>query len=384
MKRILIVAAAMAVAWSAASEVTVTNYSWLQLAPDKVTPFVGNLADEFKTTNTSVHGQIGDYRWGNWTWAPYYDVTYYLHGDNEDKALGTWWAGVTLDQPRNVTQVNVGLWGSGTEQTNAFYIDALVNGVWTEIGYHSFGGTMTDDMYVPTYAQSTTVSVPVTAGDYQTLRVRFEVDGFRGDNAHNEGYGGPGLTMIEPVGNGALVAGERVNWANQANFGTTITNHFVRGEGDTADIRNNGGWNNGTFSDQNPWNGMNRPLQDGEYMEIDLKEVRAIDNITALFNGSYFTTSFRVWVREDTDSPFTEVILSEGAFYPENAGYKGALSYDFAEVDARYVRITDAIGGGGDGYWGISQVLVNGTVVPEPATMSLLGLGALALLRRKR
>jgi len=378
MKRVLIVAAAMTMVWSAAADVTVTNYSWLQLGPGQATSFVGNPTDEFIFTEaSSVEGPASGIRWGHYQWIP--------RNAFSDYGATDYWAGIVLDQPRDIAGVNVSLWCSGHETVSHFYIEAIVGGVWTVIGEYDFATPATG-------ARTTVMNVAVTAGEYQYIRMRFDVDGYEYsyDNPGGRSYGGPGVILFEPFsGETTLTPGDRVNWANKASFpGATVTNSFIRVTNDDSviidDVRSSSAsLNNGTFRDDQPWNGMNRDMLPGEFIEIDLDATRSIDNVTLLFMGNYSTSSFRVWVSDDKDGPFTEVLpLLNGTLYPTET-HVGALGFDFAAVDAQYVRITDmkVVTGG---YWSIAQILVNGTVVPEPATMSLLGLGALALLRRRR
>ena len=58
------------------------------------------------------------------------------------------------------------------------------------------------------------------------------------------------------------------------------------------------------------------------------------------------------------------------------------MQYTFDPVTAHYVRITDVTKPGD--YNLTSQLLVMGTVVPEPATVGMVLLGGALALRRRR
>jgi len=377
MKRVLAAVLAVAMVWSAAADVVVTNYNWLQLAPDKVTPFLGNpdmpfitAADTETAATMTVNGKLSDIRWGNYVWIP----TYYLTNAGQ----GEYWGGVMLDQPRNITAVNVQLWGSGTEQTQQFYVEASLDGThWTTVSV-TLDRPETDQRPVP-------VLVPFPEskqGDYQYIRVRF--DPADGGYTATGSYGGPGLLTVEPIGGGALKPGDTVNWANNASFETSIKNVFSGNWGGNQ-------WHDGSFAENHSIVGSLNDMNEGGYLQINLGAERTVDNVLGVCHNSYVPASFQVWVSTADDEnaegfadSFTLLTPLGSELYPLDNNKKDALGYDFAPAQARFVRIMNVTKPDGGEAWMFTQVLVNGTVVPEPATMSLLTLGALTLLRRRR
>ncbi|OPZ31418.1 MAG: F5/8 type C domain protein [Lentisphaerae bacterium ADurb.BinA184] len=362
-KRILAMAMMAAVVLAAgarAADVNVSDYSWLQLAPTAVTPIVGGAE---LVSPYSAHGSIGDFRWGNFTWVPNWQLT--------GGGAATYWAGIQFDRPREVETVNVQPWTSSGQELRRYYVDGYADGAWSlGIGSHD---------YEEMGQYQSTVTVNVTDGVYEAIRVRYEPGDYTGTS---DGYGGPGFRTIEPFGDGVLSLGDVVNYANQPNFSTTISANIL-GSPTHTDPRVQGGWNNGTLRDDNPQNGCNGNWVPGDYLQIDLGASRTIDRVTVCGNGEYTPKSYNVYVSAD-GAVYTQVTagLSGGDRYPLTTGYLAALEYTFNPLEARYVRITDAVVNSG-GYILISQVMVAGTVVPEPATAAVLALGAMGLLRRR-
>lgn len=395
MKRAFLVAAVAMVAWSASASdgVGVTNYSWLQLAPDAVTAFYGvndgaPIWDGGASGGTHGPGldaswrYVNNVRWGMYVWLP--DPTFTNNGQS------TYWTGVKLDQPRVITSVNVEMIIAAP-----FYIDASNNGVdWVTISDLQPG--------------SNSRSVPVKTervDAYQYVRVRF--DG--GTYSSSGNYGGPGLFVIEPVGSGTLVGNDLVNWANIGNFGQRdASNNLIPnfsasrpfpdpfGYWNGNNACNN--WTDGTLRRDNP-----RPIAgktamipymvdeeghylQGDYLQIDLGAVRDISSVAVLFYDYNQTASFTLWVSETGNDDDFHPVTFELTAYGEGRGTNTAWC-DFELEKAQFVRITDVTQRTNDG-WYFNQVLVYGPAevppVPEPATVSLLALGGVALLRRRR
>jgi hypothetical protein len=83
----------------------------------------------------------------------------------------------------------------------------------------------------------------------------------------------------------------------------------------------------------------------------------------------------------DTNLIFSEVGLIRNDFDSETISLAGA---SYQGLTNQTVTFHWYAGGLGSGDIDIDTIIVNGNVTPEPATMSLLALGGLALLRRRR
>ena len=133
--------------------------------------------------------------------------------------------------------------------------------------------------------------------------------------------------------------------------------------------------------------GNKNSLSNGDYLMIDLGEVTKINNVTVLFYTPFYAPrgmDISVWsdVKEDWVP-----VVANGKFWNTDGttGWtydSSGVTYDFDCTPTQFVRIDNIhISNAG---WIFTQVMVMNYQVPEPATMSLLALGGLAMLRRRK
>jgi len=370
------------------ADVYVQNYSWLQLPDGDAAPLLGN--SNGVSTGGTGYGTPGNFRWGHFVWIPNGSLTQTTLNEGDDSnyySNGMYWAAIKLDQPREITKVGVQWWAAEGTSITKYYIDGSNNGEdWTELTSYEYVKLNEDEEWERVamtgnrfglYGDNALAIPTDNVGTYQYIRVRFMENDYTYGNAAR---GGPGMYVIEPIGNGML-AEEKVNWAHQQ-FGTAITSeglHWKNGRlnngylyDDEGNRTGDGNWA-GT-PEAKPWEGPDM------YIGIDLGAARTIHELVSVWDAEYSAGSFRLEYSTDDDTYFA---VKAAEFSSVNGGM---LSVTFDPVTARYWRISEVLSTSANEPNRLvlfNQIMMYGPAIPEPATMSLLALGGLALLRRR-
>ncbi|HEY8667197.1 MAG TPA: discoidin domain-containing protein, partial [Tepidisphaeraceae bacterium] len=186
-------------------------------------------------------------------------------------------------------------------------------------------------------------------------------------------------------GDGTIQNGSKINWANVQNFSTTLATNILTAN--HSDNRTGSGRSflHGSLGDANSYEGFNNSMVNGEYFQVNLNGSRLVDQVVLVAASNYSPVSYNVQISTDGGANYNPVTgVSSAIYYPagDTAGNAGATGYTFNPVDGvTNVRVTNGVVNGG-GYWLINEFEVLGTV-PEPTSLGLIGLGALALLRRR-
>jgi len=400
-KRALLLTVIVAAALPATA-VEVTNYSWLQVQPQYLGASVGTvdaLGNDVLWTE-AYHGFSGKpdgFRSGGFVWIPAAAMTGAKppvkddDGEVIDDGRGVpYWAAVKLDQPRTVNSVEVQLWAANTQASvSKFYVDALIDGRWQQVGV--------SPAITGSFEVSTPFPVTFASGIYtQDIRIRFEPSDYQ---ALITAYGGPGVVLINPIGSGEL-AENRINWANRT-FGTSIKSskdEYNSGQGYTdygagiimraVAVQHLIDGNLSDYNDDNYRAGVNTgaygQAASDVWFQLDLGQPRWIDEVVGVWQAQQIGSGFTIqYSTTGLDGDFhtvkADLLLIDGKPVVDSAAM---TIYGFDAVYARYWRITEITGSD----WCLfEQIMMYGSApVPEPMTMSLLALGGLALLRRRR
>jgi hypothetical protein len=337
-----------------AATYSVTNYSWLQLAPDRDT---ASILGSGGATSGTAFGPTSAFRWGNnAVWIP--SAAFTANGTSAYSAT------IGLDQSRDIKSVALQWYAQDGITISNYSILGSNDGTnFASIGSRTFGSPQTGNV------QDT---VTVTEGNYQYIRVSVPSTGYT--TALNNNKGGPGLYMLDPIGDGTLsdvkgLAGP--NWANVSVFGTSTINNGLDFNG--------GGYTSGSVREQfgsGTRAGDIGAWEAGDYAQIDLKAVRPLGESAVVWNGDHGGNAYDILYSNDG----VNFLPVTGKVATTLSSVQGGLAYSFNHVDARYVRIANVTGG--DGFTIMDQVLLFNDL-PEPTTPFLM-LGGAALLFRVR
>ncbi|GAA5494779.1 hypothetical protein Rhal01_00943 [Rubritalea halochordaticola] len=166
----------------------------------------------------------------------------------------------------------------------------------------------------------------------------------------------------------------------------------VNGAYDSGDLNNDiffasGAPTSPTINTVVAWNPVS--TGDGDLIPSEITfDLGTQAEITSVTVFSYIYTSFALGAPDD----FTLSFSSDNVSYTPASSVNTNFTYTTGEQSvtenisqtARYVRLSfDGDTVGGDKY-SLTEIQIEGTAIPEPSSLALLGLGSLALLRRRR
>jgi len=391
-------------------------YSWLQL------PMTADIIMSVGSDTGIVGHMTGtipdNYRFGK-RWMPSFAMTGAptagVNPGTTEQRMGTtgqnYWMELTLDQARWIDYVGVE-WNTGNYTSlTKYYIQAYdtVKKEWVTVGE-------SPDLTSPTapygYINGTIngwrdgslgSAVAIVPGEYQSIRVLVKAGDYTCGNSATQG--GPGILVIEPmaVGREITIETSQVNWANVALGASATASPALMALPSSPAPRRNAAWLvNGLFIDDEYQtralgafdddslfttdNGV-RKWANSVWVDFDLGQARWIDEVVALWWSGGYGTDFNVqYGLVDEDGVIIDWLDVTGrGDAVQHGGLGGATSVTFDGVEAQYWRISEAVFGVNNSSRCIlNQVLMYGTPpVPEPATLSLLALGGLAVLRRR-
>lgn len=122
----------------------------------------------------------------------------------------------------------------------------------------------------------------------------------------------------------------------------------------------------------------------GEFWQLDLGTARSLDYLLLYsrsdFQGNSPSAQLDILAADGTTVVHSQVV---NWFTVEAGAFRFDQTVDLTNVTGRYIRLTNP-NGDGNNYLTFAEVEVFANAIPEPASAGLLGLAALALLRRRR